>query len=175
MPSRRCNCILRKVKIEKSKLKSIYSLCEQNPRSPLSPRVFGVLFHFVHAVHSRQWELPSTLPSSLALILRSNSPKKVQRNSPIATDVNTVPQSVGSPFGSSTNVETQSPSKSSSPQRKTRGKFVFDEKSQLWYNPGTKLYFNENTKLYSKHPQGPLFYVYDQKQKKLTVVNAGNK
>ena len=58
-----------------------------------------------------------------------------------------------------------------SPQRKTKGKFIFDETSELWYNPGTKLYFNETTKLYSKHPDGPLFYVYDQKQKKLTVVN----
>jgi hypothetical protein len=146
-----------KSNIGKDGLRSIYTLCDQNPRVPLTPRTFGVLFHIVQIVRAGH-PIPSKLPKELEVILRSGgiSPTKRAALSSSTISPKRSPESPASASNSG-----------STPAR--RGKFVLDPASKLWYNPNTKLYFNETTQMYCKNPGGP-FYVYSPDTKKLTLV-----
>jgi len=51
-------------------------------------------------------------------------------------------------------------------ETKTKGKFVWDLNSNLWFNTQTQFFFDPKTKLYSKKPGGP-FYKYNKAEKRL--------
>lgn len=55
-------------------------------------------------------------------------------------------------------------------ESKTRGNFVWDRRSKLWFNRSTKYLFNEKTKLYCKSTEGPWFR-YDKETMELVQVS----
>ncbi len=159
-----------KSKVGKEKLKNIYKICKQDPRIPVAPRTFCVLFHIIQMVR-KGTEIPNSLPAELASVMTPSPTKGSNKKLTKSPNPNHVTQTAAAagnqqqqpgPAEVVKNLQLQ--------MQKRRGKFIFDAASQLWYNPSSKLFFNEKTKHYSKQPNGP-FYMYNETSKKLQLIS----
>ena len=67
-----------KSRIGKEKLKHIYRICNQDPRIPIMPRVFCVVFHIIQLVR-KGFEIPHVLPNELASVMTPSPNKNEKR------------------------------------------------------------------------------------------------
>merc|ERR1711968_372680 len=121
-----------KSKIGKEKLKHIYRICNQDPRIPIMPRVFCVVFHIIQLVR-KGFEIPQVLPNELASVMTPSPSKNRKKNLP-PQDVKTSKSKKAPPTG--TNAEQESARNPSKRKPKPvalklqphvrRGKFIFD-------------------------------------------------